>query len=71
LAAEVEKYSKQYGYGFLLNVPTACQVDPGNANNFTYVNPIHMLETWNWINDKLITINAKEVWGTRNWTIPP
>ncbi len=70
-AAELEKYSKQYGYGFLFNIPTVHQVDPSNANNITYINPIHMLETWNKMIDNLVANNANEIWGMHNWTTPP
>jgi hypothetical protein len=58
--------------GFLFNIPTARQVDPSDVNNITYINPIHMLETWNKINDDLIARNANEIWGTHDWTtLPP
>ncbi len=70
-AAELDKYSKQYCYGFLFNIPTVCQADPSNVNNITYIDPMHMLETWHKINDDLIARNANEVWGMRDWTTPP
>jgi hypothetical protein len=47
------------------------QVDPSNANNITYINPIHMLETWNKMIDNLVANNANEIWGMHNWTTPP
>jgi hypothetical protein len=58
-AANLEKYSKQFGYG---------QVDATDANVLTYSNQIHMLETWNRVTDEDVAINANEIWGTRNWT---
>jgi hypothetical protein len=67
-AVAAEKYAKQFGCSFLLNVTTACQVDPTNANLFTYSASNHMLETWNAVTDKSIAINANETWGTRDWT---
>jgi hypothetical protein len=67
-AAKLEKYLKQFGYSFLLNVPTARQADVANANLLTYSSPIYMLDTWNKIMDKNIAINANEVWGTWDWT---
>ncbi len=44
-AADLEKLSKKFGYGFLLNIPTTCQTDATDANTFVYSNQIHMLET--------------------------
>jgi hypothetical protein len=67
--AEKEKYSTQFDYGALLNVPTNCDVDPTDANAITYKNPVNMTETWNKINTELIAKNANEVWGTCNWTV--
>jgi hypothetical protein len=63
--AEIE----QFGYGTLLNVPTACDVDSTDANAITYKDPVNMTETWNKINDKLIARSANEVWGTHDWTV--
>ncbi len=68
-SAEIEKYSTQFGYGALLNVPTTCDVDSTDANAITYNDPVNMTEAWNKINDKLIAKNANEVWGTRDWTV--
>jgi hypothetical protein len=67
-AADLEKYAKHYGYGFLLNVPSTRTVDPTNANAFTYSDEVHMLETWNQVTDINIAINGNEIWGTRDWT---
>ncbi len=67
-AAAAENYAKQFGYSFLLNVPTARQVDATNANLFTYSALNHMLETWNRVTDESIAINANETWGTHDWT---
>jgi hypothetical protein len=67
-AAEIEKYVKQFGYSFLLNVPTTCQVDATNANLFAYSNSNHMLETWNRVTDKNIAINANEIWRMQDLT---
>jgi len=67
-AVDLEKYSKQYGYSFLLNIPTMRQVDAADANALTYSNQIHMLETWNRVTDENVAINANEIWGTRDWT---
>jgi len=63
-----KKYSKQYGYGVLLNIPTMRQVDAADANALTYSNQFHMLETWNRVTDENFAINANEIWGTRDWT---
>ena len=59
-AADLEKYSKQFGYGFLLNIPTMRQIDATDANVLIYSNQIHMLETWNQVTDARIAINANE-----------
>jgi hypothetical protein len=67
--AEIEKYSMQFGYGTLLNVPTACNVNSTDANTITYKDPVNMTESWNKINGKLIAKNRNEVWGTRDWTV--
>jgi hypothetical protein len=67
-AADIEKYAKQFSYSFLLNVPTAHQVDTNNANLFAYSNSNHMLETWNRVTDENIAINANEIWGRQDWT---
>jgi hypothetical protein len=52
----------------LLNISTARQVDPTNANLFTYSASNHMLETWNAVTVESIAINANETWGTCDWT---
>jgi hypothetical protein len=67
---KIEKYSTQFGYGTLLNAPSARDVDSTDANPITYKDPVNMTETWNKINDKLIAKNVNEVWGTRDWTVP-
>ena len=67
-AADLEKYSKQFGYGFLLNIPTMRQIDATDANVLIYSNQIHMLETWNRVTDENVAINANEIWGARDWT---
>jgi hypothetical protein len=67
-AANLEKFSKQFGYGFLLNIPTTHLTDATNANTFVYSNQIHILETWNRVTDKHIAINANKIWGTCNWS---
>jgi hypothetical protein len=67
-AVEDEKYAKQYGYSFLLDVPTVRNVDATNANLPTYSASNHMLETWNRLTDDNIAINVNETWGTRDWT---
>ena len=67
-AADLEKYAKHYGYGFLLNVYSMRTPDATVANTFIYSNPIHMLETWNQVTDTNVAINANEIWGTRTWT---
>ena len=67
-AADLEKYAKHYGYGFLLNVPSTRTPDAAAANTYIYSNPIHMLETWNQVTDANVAINANEIWGTRDWT---
>jgi hypothetical protein len=68
-SAELEKYSTQFGYGTLLNVSTARDVDSTDANAITYKDPVKMTETWNKINDESIAKNANEVWGTCDWTV--
>ncbi len=65
-AAEIEKYAKQFGNSFLLNIPTTCQVN--NANLFAYSNLNHMLETWSRVTEENIAINTNEIWGTRDCT---
>jgi hypothetical protein len=67
-AANRKKFSKQFGYGFLLNIPTMRQVDATDANALTYSNQIHMLETWNRVTDENVAINANKIWGARDWT---
>jgi hypothetical protein len=52
--AEIEKYSTQFGYGGLLNIPTYCDIDPTDANAITYKNPVNMTKIWNKINNELI-----------------
>ena len=42
-AANLEKFSKQFGYGFLLNIPTTRQTDATDATTFVYSNQILML----------------------------
>jgi hypothetical protein len=59
--AEIEKYSTQFSYGAILNIPTDRDIDPTDANAITYKNPVNMTETWNKINNELITKNANEV----------
>ncbi len=67
--SEIEKYSMQFGYGALLNITTARNVNSTYANATTYKDPVNMTETWNNVNDKLIDKNANEVWGTCDWTV--
>jgi hypothetical protein len=60
---EIEKYSVQFGFGALLNVPTARDVnstDANTLNTITYKDPVTMTETWNKFNDKFIAKNANE-----------
>jgi hypothetical protein len=59
-AANFKIKSKQFGHGFLFNVPATCQVDPSNANVFTYSNHIHMLQTCTRVTDDHVAINANE-----------
>ena len=66
--ADLTKYAKHFGYGFLLNIPSKHTDDPVNANTFVYSSQIQMLETWNQVMDANIAINANEIWGTHNWT---
>jgi hypothetical protein len=70
-AANGKKFSKQFGYGFLFNIPTTCQTDATDANNFVYSNQIHMLGTWNRVTDEQIAINVNKIWGTRDWSRGP
>ena len=67
-AADLEKYAKHFGYGFLLNVHSTRTPDAAAPNAFIYSNPIHMLDTWNQVTDANVAINANEIWGTRDWT---
>jgi hypothetical protein len=67
--AEIEKYSTQFGYSALLNVPAAHNVDSTDANAIIYKDPVNVTKTWNKINDKLIAKNANKVWGTCDWTV--
>ncbi len=67
-AANLEKFSKQFGYGFLLTIPTTRQTDATDANLFVYSNQIYMLKTWSRVTDKHITINANKIWVTRDWS---
>jgi hypothetical protein len=67
---EIEKCSRQFGYGSLINVPTNRDLNATDANVFTYKDPINIIDTWNKITNDLIGKNANEVWGTRDWTIP-
>jgi hypothetical protein len=60
--AMTKKLSKQFGYGFLLNILTKSQADAIDANTFVYSNQIHMLETWNHI-----AIKPDKIWGTHDW----
>ena len=60
-AANIKKFSNQFGYGFLLNILTTCQTDITDANTCVYSNQIHMLKTWNRITDEHITINATKI----------
>ena len=69
-SAEIEKFAIQFGYGSLLNVPTNRDTDATDANSFAYKDHVNMIETWNKINDDIISRNANETWGTRNWSIP-
>jgi hypothetical protein len=57
--ANLKNFSKQFGYGFLLNVPITHQVDANNANSSTYSNQIHMLETWNRVMDETLQSKPK------------
>jgi hypothetical protein len=50
---------------------SANQVDPSDVNNISYIDPIHMLETWNKINDDLMARNVNKIWGTHDWITPP
>ena len=67
-SAEIEKYSTQFGYGALLNVPSECNVDATDPNIITYRNHVNMIKTWKKITDDIIAKNANEIWGARDWT---
>jgi hypothetical protein len=67
-AANLETFSKQFDYGFLLNIPTIRQTDATDAIIFVYSNQIHMLETWNRVTEEHIAINVNKIWGTRDWS---
>ncbi len=58
IAADLEKYAKHFGYGFLLNVHSTRTPDATAPNAFIYSNPIHMLDTWNQVTDANVAINA-------------
>jgi hypothetical protein len=47
ICCQPQEFSKQFGYGFLLNIPTTCQNNATDAKNFVYSTQIHMLETLN------------------------
>jgi hypothetical protein len=70
-AVILKKFSKQFGYGFLLDIPTTCQIDATDVNTCVYSNQIHVLETWNRVTDEHIAINANKIWGTRDWSRGP
>jgi hypothetical protein len=63
-SAEIKKFSKHFGYGYLLNDPTNQNVDTSDANAITYQDHVNIINTWNKIWDDFITKNANEVWGT-------
>jgi hypothetical protein len=69
LSAKIKIYSKQFGYGSLLSVPTNRNVGTSDANKISYSGHVNIINTWNKISDDLIKRNANKVWGTRNWTI--
>jgi hypothetical protein len=62
-SAEIKKYSTQFGYRSLLNVPPDRDVDAADANVITYKQPINMIKTWNKMTDNIIAKNANKVWG--------
>jgi len=66
-SAEIEKYSTQFGYGALLNVPSKRDVDTTDPNIITYRNHVNMIKTWNKITDDIIAKNANEIWGACDW----
>jgi hypothetical protein len=68
-SAEIEKYSTQFGYGSVLNVPSDFDIDSADANVITNKQPINMIKTWNKMTDDIIAKNANKVWGTHDWTI--
>ncbi len=68
-SAKIERDSKQFGYGSLLNVPTNQNVDTSDANKITYSGHVNIINTWNKISDDLIARNANVVWETHSWTI--
>ena len=68
-SAEIKKYSTQFGYGALLNVPSERDVDATDPNIITYKNHVNIIKTWNKITDDIIAKNANEIWGARDWTI--
>jgi hypothetical protein len=57
-SAEIEKCSRQFGYGSLLNVPTRRDVDATNPNVIIYKDHVNMINTWNKIDDYSIAKNA-------------
>jgi hypothetical protein len=66
---KIERYSKKFGYGSLLNAPTNQNVDTSDANKITYSSHVNIINTWNKISDDLIARNSNEVWGTHDWMI--
>ena len=68
-SAEIKKYSTQFGYGALLNVPSEPDVDATDPNIITYRNHVNIIKTWNKITDDIIAKNANKIWGARDWTI--
>jgi hypothetical protein len=70
-SANIERCSKQFGYGSLFNIPTNQNVDTSDANKTPYSGHVNIINTWNKTSDDLIAGNANEVWGTCNWTSLP
>jgi hypothetical protein len=68
-SAKIKRYSEQFGYGSLFNIPTNQNVDTSDANKITYSGHVNIISTWNKTSDDLIARNPNEVWGTYNWTI--
>ncbi len=59
-SAKIERYSKQFGYGSLFNIPNNQNVDVSDENKISYSDHVNIINTWNKTSDDLITRNENE-----------